>query len=136
MKLFELSVACDVGVLLYFGIWLWVLVRRRDLWLRYTAREAAFWSRLHFPPSFVTANRRFSEGRAVIYFAVVGLVVGLLLLICSVGMYIYIKERRLDRPPNKSLQATRDGVQPACPVLRGSAIADYVIRPACLSSGR
>jgi hypothetical protein len=32
-------------------------------------------------------------------------------------------------PSNKSLQATRDGVS-------SSAIADYVIRPACLSSGR
>jgi len=31
--------------------------------------------------------------------------------------------------PNKSLQATRDGVP-------SSAFADYVIRPACLSSGR
>ena len=31
--------------------------------------------------------------------------------------------------PNKSLQATRDGVS-------SSAIADYVISPACLSSGR
>jgi hypothetical protein len=30
---------------------------------------------------------------------------------------------------NKSLQATRDGVT-------SSAIADYVISPACLSSGR
>jgi hypothetical protein len=30
---------------------------------------------------------------------------------------------------NKSLQATRDGVS-------SSAIADYVINPACLSSGR
>jgi len=45
---------------------------------------------------------------------------------------------------NKSLQATpinsiasrqRDGVA-ACPVLRGSAIAEDVINPACLSSGR
>jgi hypothetical protein len=32
-------------------------------------------------------------------------------------------------PPNKSLQATRDGGF-------SSAIADYVISPACLSSGR
>ena len=31
--------------------------------------------------------------------------------------------------PNKSLQPTRDGVF-------SSAIADYVISPACLSSGR
>ena len=51
-----------------------------------------------------------------------------------------------EETPNKSLQATpinsiasrqRDGVQPASPEsLRGSAFADYVISPACLSSGR
>jgi hypothetical protein len=38
---------------------------------------------------------------------------------------------------NKSLQATRDGVQPVGPEsLRDSAIAEDVISPACLSSGR
>jgi hypothetical protein len=102
MKLFELSIALDVVVLLYFGVWVWVLVRRRDLWLRYTAAEAAFFSRLHLPHSFVTASRRFSEGRSVIYFAVVGLVAGLLLLMLSVGMCIYFKEKGHDRlPPEK-----------------------------------
>jgi hypothetical protein len=35
----------------------------------------------------------------------------------------------IDQWPNKSLQATRDGVT-------SSAVADYVINPACLSSGR
>jgi hypothetical protein len=34
-------------------------------------------------------------------------------------------------------ERARNGVQPAVPEsLRGSAIADYVISPACLSSGR
>jgi hypothetical protein len=119
MKLFELSIAYDVGMLIFFGVWLWVLLRRRDLWLRYTVREAAFWSRLHLPPSFVAASRRFSEGRAVIYFVVVGLVAGLPLFIFSVGICIYMKERQLDRPPNKSPEPTAVGAV-------SSAVAVYV----------
>jgi hypothetical protein len=71
------------------------LLRRRDLWLRWTAKEAAFWSRLHLPDSFVVVSRRFSESRATIYFAAVGLAVSLLLLTFSVGMCVYITETRL-----------------------------------------
>ena len=39
------------------------------------------------------------------------------------------EDARSGAEPNKSLQATRDGVS-------SSAIADYVINPACLSFGR
>lgn len=126
MKFFALSIAYDVGMLVFFSVWLWVLLRHRDLWLRYTAKEAAFWTRLHLPASIVAASRRFSEGRAVIYFTVVGLVIGLLFLIFSVGMGVYISVKHLDRPPNNSLQPT--------PVGRlNSAFAVDIARPAWLS---
>jgi hypothetical protein len=114
MKLLELkllgilSVAYDLGMLLLFGGVLCLLLRRRDLWLRYTAAEEAFWLRLHLPSRFVAANRRFSEGRAAVYFVVVCLVISLLFLITSVGLCIYINERQQHLQP-KSLQPTRDG---------------------------
>jgi hypothetical protein len=68
--------------LLIFALWFWislalgavtaillfVATRRRSIWLRYTAAEAAFWLRLGFPPrNFVEAARRFEEGRGIIF---------------------------------------------------------------------
>src|SRR5438034_9985089 len=45
---------------------LFVVLRRRALWLRYTAAEAAFWHRLRFPPRRLTdACRRLEEGRVL-----------------------------------------------------------------------
>jgi hypothetical protein len=107
MKLIELSIVYDLVVCLFFCTWLWVLIYRRDLWLRCTAKESAFYSRLHFPSRFVTAIRRFSEGRFPIYFAAVGLLLSVLLLVASVSMYFYFKDRlQHHHQPNKSLQAT------------------------------
>jgi hypothetical protein len=48
-----------------------------------------------------------------------------------------LPNKSLATPINSIASRQRDGVQPASPEsLRGSAIADYVIGPACLSSGR
>ena len=94
MKLFALSITYEIGMLLFFGSWLWFLVRRRHLWLRYTAAEEAFWLRLHLPPRFAAANRRFAEGRTMVYCVVVCLVISLLFFITSVGMLMYFEHHQ------------------------------------------
>ena len=48
---------------------------------------------------------------------------------CDCGSWSLLLSEEGFMKPNNSLQATRDGVS-------SSAIADYVISPACLSSGR
>jgi hypothetical protein len=103
MKLLEFSIAYDVGALLFFSVWLWVLIRRRDLWLRYTAAEAAFSARFHLPPRLIAACRRFGEGRAVIYFTIICLGLSLLMLITSIGMCVYIKERQHQNQPTTQI---------------------------------
>jgi hypothetical protein len=103
MRFVELSIAYDIGMLLIFGSWLWLLLRRRDSWLRYTAAEAAFWKCLHLPPRIIAANRRFGEGRGVIYFAVVCVAFSLILLIMSVGLGVYLQHHR---QPNTTLEPT------------------------------
>jgi hypothetical protein len=100
MRFAVLSIAYDIGMLLVFGSWLWFLLRRRESWLRYTAAEAAFWKRLHLPPRFIAASRRFGEGQGVIYFAAVGVALSLIMLIVSVGLCVYIQHHH---QPNAAL---------------------------------
>lgn len=102
MRLAELSVACDIGTLLFFGSWLWLMLRRRDLWLRYTAAEEALWKRLHLPPR----SRRFGQGRGILFFAKFSIALSLILLIASVGLCIHIQRHP---QPNKSPQPARGG---------------------------
>jgi hypothetical protein len=103
MRFMELSIAYDIGMVLIFGGWLWLLLRRRDLWLRYTAAEAAFWKRLHLPPRFIEASRRFDEGRGVIYFAAICVALSLIILITSVSLGIYLQHHR---QPNTAPEPT------------------------------
>jgi hypothetical protein len=91
-----------------FGVWLFVVTRRRPLWLRYTASEAAFWHRLGFPSRRITdASRRFEESRAFAYalwFLVVGFSV---LTLCQAGMYFHFKHRfHRTHTSNQSIKPT------------------------------
>jgi hypothetical protein len=99
----EVSIAWDIGMLLIFGSWLWLLFCRRDLWLRYTAAEAAFWKRLHLPLRVIEASRRFGEGRGVIYFAVICFTLSLIMLFTSVGLGVYLQHHL---QPNTALEPT------------------------------
>ncbi|PYI98244.1 MAG: hypothetical protein DME98_05170 [Verrucomicrobia bacterium] len=73
---------------------LFVILRRRALWLRYTAAEAAFWHRLRFPPRrFMDACRRFEEGRVLMYVLWV-LVAGFCaLMVLNATLYFYWQHR-------------------------------------------
>lgn len=110
MTLLGRSIAYNACVIAVSASWLWFLLRRRDQWLRYTAKEADFWLRLGLSASFVSANRRFAEGRGIVYFAAGGLLIGLLCLLVSVGFLLYFKFVQLDRLPNKGAAANRRSV--------------------------
>jgi hypothetical protein len=127
MNLFVLSVSLDLLGVVAFGIWLCVLVWRRDLWLRYTAKEAAIYSRLHFPQWFIAAGRKFQEGRGVLYFAIAGLVISSLILISVI--YLHIAGTRLphsNTPPRISVTMDTNGV----PRLAGVPLSNTNLRDA------
>jgi hypothetical protein len=71
---------------------LFIVSRRRDLYLRYTAAETRFWERLGFPSGRLShALRRFAEGAAyryILWFLVITLVA---LMLLSGAMYLYFK---------------------------------------------
>ena len=78
---------------LFFGAWLWFLLKRRDIWLRWTAAEATFWLCLRMPSRLVNANRRFVESRSFIQWVAGFFFVFLLLCITAGGFYFYFKEK-------------------------------------------
>jgi hypothetical protein len=83
----------ELGVSVLFGAWLLLLLKRRDLWLRYTAAEAALWCRLGLPRRLVDACRRSEESK---WFTVIVSIVfaGSLLVAAGHGFgYIYFKEK-------------------------------------------
>lgn len=127
MKLFALSASFDLLGIVFFGVWLWVLLRRRDLWLRYTAKEAATYSRLHFPQWFINACRKFEEGRGFLYFAVAGLVICSLFLVLSSAMYIHIA-RTKSSSPDRSLRVTVTMDTNGVPWLAGVPLSNTNIR--------
>jgi hypothetical protein len=107
LKIFAPALILSVVASLYFGAWLWVLIYGRALWLRYTAAEAAFFSRLHLPERFVASSRRFSEGRIVIYCAAVGFMLSVFLFLGEIGLCYYYKDKiHHHRQPNTTLEPT------------------------------
>ena len=87
---FWLSLAMTV----VFGALLFIVTRRRDLLLRYTAAETRFWEALGFRSGRVSqALRRFAEGSAyryVVWFLFLGFA---LLVLMSAIMYLYFKHK-------------------------------------------
>lgn len=81
---------CLTGAVLFAGFLLFV-TRRRDLWLRYTAAEAAFFRRLRFPPCrFTDASRRFEESRGFTCLLWFFIVAFSLLAAAYAGLYVYM----------------------------------------------
>ena len=83
----------SAALTLVFVVLLWLVTRRRDLWLRYIAAEAVFWTRLRVPAGVVEASRRFEESRAFIGFLWFTVVLWFLLLLANGGAYLYFKSQ-------------------------------------------
>jgi hypothetical protein len=81
-----------VFIAIFFAGFLLFVTRRRDLWLRYTAAEAAFFHRLRFPPRpFTDASRRFEESRGFTYLLWFFIIALGLLAVAYAGLYVYIE---------------------------------------------
>src|ERR1700722_18212549 len=65
--------------------WLWLVIWRRDLWFRYVAAEASFYTHLRLPSKYVDWRRRFAEGRAEVYF--IAFMFGLFLVLSAISGY-------------------------------------------------
>ena len=80
-----------LAIALLFLTFLVFVTRRRDLWLRYTAAEAAFFHRLRFRPQrFTDASRRFEESRGFTYLLWFFIIALGLLAAAYAGLYVYI----------------------------------------------
>jgi hypothetical protein len=91
-----------------FGAWLFLVTRRRTLWLRYTAAEAAFWHRLGFPSRRITdASRRVEESQVFTYALWFLVIAFLALMLLNAAMYFHFKHRFQSTPaPNQSMKPT------------------------------
>jgi hypothetical protein len=92
------------AVTILFGCLLFVVTRRRELWLRYIAAEAAFWIRIGVPVWIAESSRRFGASRifiALLWFIVVS---SFLLVLGNGGAYLYFKDKVLSEgQPNPAL---------------------------------
>ena len=78
----QLVSACLIGV---FAAFLFVLLKKRDLLLRYTAAEAEFYLRIGIPANLVNASRSLAEGCIPVYLAAGYLSLGVLTFVaCAV----------------------------------------------------
>ncbi|SRR6266496_3139869 len=91
-----------------FGAWLFLVTRRRALWLRYTAAEAAFWHRLGFPSRRITeASRRVEESQVFTYALWFLVIAFLALMLLNAAMYFRFKHRFHSTPAsNQSMKPT------------------------------
>jgi hypothetical protein len=69
----------------------YVLISRRDLWLRLLDAEESFWLRFGFPKGGF--SRRFGESRFFAMSFLVFTVLLLLLAVASAGLYFYFRHR-------------------------------------------
>jgi hypothetical protein len=77
---------------LFFSAWLFLVTRRRSLWLRYTTAEAAFWQRLGLSsPRLIDLSRRFYGGRTFTYVLCFLVAAFFLLMVGNAGLYFYWK---------------------------------------------
>jgi hypothetical protein len=84
----------SLAMALICGGLLFIVSRRRDLYLRYTAAETRFWERLGFPSGRLShALRRFAEGAAYRYILWFLVITCVALMLLSGAMYLYFKHR-------------------------------------------
>jgi hypothetical protein len=83
----------SAALALVFIALLWFVTRRRELWLRYVALEAAFWRRVRVPERIVETSRRFEVSRVFVGFLWFIVVLWFLLAAGNGGAYVYFKSR-------------------------------------------
>lgn len=109
LKTIEMILWFNIVVAVLFGTLLILLIRRRDLWLRYTASEAAFNLRLRSPQRLVDAIRRFEESRAFICCIGVVLAFSLFGAVVSGRVYKHTSDRiKLLRPASRKVSMHQD----------------------------
>lgn len=83
----------DLGVSVFFAGLLLLILKRRELWLRYTAAEASFWLHLGLPRRFVESTRRLQESRWLAVLVSIVLAESLLATALHGIAYLYFKDR-------------------------------------------
>ncbi len=78
---------------LFYSWLLYFKVRKRAVWLRYTAAESSFWSRLGLPRRFADSARRFGESQASTVCLWIIVLLFALLMALNAGAYLHYKSR-------------------------------------------
>src|SRR5690242_2629891 len=71
--------------------WLFVVVRRRQRWLRWTALDAGYYARIGLPKAMIEASRRFEEGRQLVFILCAMIAASLFLTVLSTWMYFHFQ---------------------------------------------
>jgi len=93
LKAFERWFCVASAFVVFYVVLLVLVLWRRDLWLRYTAAEAAFWRRVRFPARMVNACRKWEESGSFAYW--IGAILFVTLLVMVVGGVLYLKVKHL-----------------------------------------
>jgi hypothetical protein len=106
-------------------IWLFIITRRRNIWLRYTTVETAFWLRLGVSKQIANASRRFNESRGLVYGLWVLMFLWLLLALVNGGSYLHFKYRFFSKKPAQAESFYNAGVSKYDSGNYVGAIADF-----------
>jgi len=91
------------------GVCIFIRTHYRNVWLRYMATRASFWTRLGLPMKLVNASRRFNESRAANYAWWFFLIYFLLLMLFSWESYLHFKHRLPVKKPPEAESFYNDG---------------------------
>ena len=87
---------------LFYSWLLYFKVHKRAVWLRYTAAESSFWSRLGLPRRFTESARRFGESQSSTVCLWIIVILFALLMLLNAGAYVHYKSRLPAKPPPAS----------------------------------
>lgn len=94
LKHLEKWLCIELAAITFLAACLFVLLKRRDLLLRYTSAEARFFLRLGMSARLVSASRRLSEGRFVVYFVATLLILGVVVFVAGAVTDVHFRLSR------------------------------------------
>jgi len=90
------------------GVCWYIIVRRREAWLRWTNAEAAFWQRLKLPVSTIESMKQMEQSKGFAYLVGGVCILFILLLLGNGWAYIYFRAKQREfGPPNQGVPANR-----------------------------
>jgi hypothetical protein len=91
----------SLAVTAFVAVWWFIIVRRRETWLRWTEAEAAFWLRLRVPAATVESIKRKEQSKGYAYSIGALCIFWFLLMALNAGAYLHFRSKQREtRPPD------------------------------------